>query len=54
MNQEKNPSREEFLADLLMEDRRFIAPAAFREQAVVKDASVYEKAQADPDAYWEA
>jgi acetyl-CoA synthetase len=37
---------------LLQENRRFPPPAAFRQQAVVRDASVYSRAAADPESYW--
>jgi acetyl-CoA synthetase len=38
---------------LLREDRVFEPPDAFRDQANVRDASVYERAAADPEAFWE-
>jgi acetyl-CoA synthetase len=37
---------------LLSEDRVFPPPAAFRELATVRDASVYAEAERDPDGYW--
>ena len=37
---------------LLSEDRVFPPSAAFREQANVRDASVYERAEQDPEAFW--
>jgi acetyl-CoA synthetase len=39
---------------LLDERRRFRPPDAFRRHAVVRDPSVYERAAADPEAYWAA
>lgn len=41
------------LDDLLHEERKFPAPDSFKESAWVKDESIYEKAAADPEAYWE-
>jgi acetyl-CoA synthetase len=40
------------LEDLLIEDRRFPPPDAFRARANVSDAEVYRRAAADPEAYW--
>jgi acetyl-CoA synthetase len=40
------------IAALLEETRRFPPPADFAAQAVVNDPSVYERAAADPEAYW--
>ena len=40
------------LDDLLHEDRRFPPPPAFAADAVMHDASVYERAESDPEAYW--
>jgi acetyl-CoA synthetase len=37
---------------LLREDRAFTPPAAFREQANVRDPEIYEKAARDPEAFW--
>ena len=37
---------------LLSENRVFEPPSAFREHAVVQDESIYERAAADPDAFW--
>ena len=37
---------------LLTENRKFPPPDEFRRDAVVGDASVYEKAARDPDAFW--
>jgi acetyl-CoA synthetase len=37
---------------LLSEQRVFEPPATFRERAIVSDASVYERADADPEAFW--
>jgi acetyl-CoA synthetase len=39
--------------EALLEVERFEPPAAFREQAVIKDESVYEQAERDPLAWWE-
>jgi acetyl-CoA synthetase len=39
--------------DVLMDERRRFPPAAgFRQHAVVRDPSVYQRAAADPEAYW--
>jgi acetyl-CoA synthetase len=40
------------LDSLLREDRKFPPPAPFAESALVSDPSVYERAEADPEAYW--
>jgi acetyl-CoA synthetase len=40
------------IAALLREDRAFTPSAAFREQANVRDADVYDKAARDPEAFW--
>ena len=37
---------------LLKEDRQFPPPAAFAAQAHVSDPALYEKAAADPEAFW--
>jgi acetyl-CoA synthetase len=37
---------------LLREDRVFGPPPAFRERAVVRDPSVYEEAERDPEGFW--
>src|SRR6185436_4340154 len=39
---------------LLKEDRSFAPPDAFRRNAVVNDPGVYARADADPEAFWEA
>jgi acetyl-CoA synthetase len=39
---------------LLSENRLFPPPAAFAKDAVISDPSVYERAAADPEAYWAA
>src|SRR6266705_2043211 len=39
---------------LLDENRLVEASAAFKAQAVAADASVYERAERDPEAFWEA
>jgi acetyl-CoA synthetase len=40
------------IADLLQEDRSFPPSDAFRAQANVRDESVYEQADKDPEAFW--
>ena len=40
------------IASLLNEDRRFPPPAAFAAQAHVRDTSLYDAAEADPEAFW--
>src|SRR5688500_7641639 len=40
------------IADLLQEDRSFVPPAAFRDAANVRAASVYARADADPEGFW--
>ena len=40
------------LDDLLREDRRFPPSEAFNSAAVIADAEVYDRAAADPEAYW--
>ncbi|HYJ61048.1 MAG TPA: acetyl-coenzyme A synthetase N-terminal domain-containing protein, partial [Actinomycetota bacterium] len=37
---------------LLSEDRVFEPPAGFRERAIVGDPAIYERADADPEAFW--
>ena len=37
---------------LLKEDRQFPPPAAFASQALVSDPAIYERAAADPEAFW--
>ncbi len=49
---ESNPETTPELSALLTEDRTFEPSADFREQATVKDASVYEQAARDPEAFW--
>jgi acetyl-CoA synthetase len=39
--------------DLLREEREFPPPRGFQETAVVRDGSLYEKAAADPEKFWE-
>ena len=39
-------------ADLLREDRSFPPPPGFRARAHVRDESVYEEAERDPEAFW--
>ncbi len=41
------------LAELLKEDRHFRPSAAFRDQALIQDDSIYEQAAADPERFWE-
>ena len=38
--------------DLLTEDRVFEPPAAFTADALVADPAIYERAAADPEAFW--
>jgi acetyl-CoA synthetase len=40
------------IAALLSEDRVFEPPEAFRARALVQDRSIYERADADPQAFW--
>ncbi len=37
---------------LLEESRRFDPPAEFRQRAAVRDAEIYARAEADPEAFW--
>jgi len=48
------PDRPSEISALLHENRRFDPPAAWRASAVVTDAGVYERAAADPEAFWAA
>jgi acetyl-CoA synthetase len=48
MTDHKSPE----LSDLLQEHRTFPASDEFRAQANVRDASVYERAERDPEAFW--
>ena len=48
MSDSKSPE----LSDLLQEHRSFPPAEAFRAQANVRDASVYERADRDPEAFW--
>ena len=41
------------IEDLLSEHRVFPPPEAFVERALVSDPSVYERADADPEGFWE-
>jgi acetyl-CoA synthetase len=54
--QPEMPAGEELDDELasLLEVERFDPPAEFRERALLKDASVYEQAAADPQAWWAA
>ncbi len=45
-------SEEQDLSRLLIEERVFQPPADFEAAAVVQDPSVYERAEADPEAFW--
>jgi len=40
------------IADLLQEDRTFEPSTEFRAAANVRDAAVYDRAEADPEAFW--
>ncbi len=42
----------DFIEDLLKEGRSFPPPADFRKNANAADPGIYEKAAADPEAYW--
>jgi acetyl-CoA synthetase len=44
--------KEQALEALLKEDRRFPPDAAFRERANASDPEIYERAEADPEAFW--
>ena len=46
------PSESTAINTLLTEDRKFPPPAEFTAQANLKDAAVYETAQADPETFW--
>ena len=39
---------------LLQEDRRFPPSSAFATDAVIRDASIYDEALRDPEAFWAA
>ena len=56
MSETKTPPTEHEIAiEALFEERRhFPPPAAFVAQANVADPAVYERAAADPEAYWAA
>ncbi|HSJ31985.1 MAG TPA: acetate--CoA ligase [Longimicrobiales bacterium] len=45
-------NREQSLEALLKEDRRFPPPVAFGERANASDPGLYERAAADPEAFW--
>ena len=47
-------AEEPTLEALLEESRRFPPPEEFREDALVSDASVYDRAAEDPEAFWAA
>jgi acetyl-CoA synthetase len=40
------------IADLLQEDRTFEPSSEFRDAANVRDAAVYDRAEADPEGFW--
>ena len=44
--------QEQHISALLSEQRVFEPPAAFAENAVVRDPSIYERAAADPEGFW--
>ena len=46
------PSTAKTIDTLLEENRSFEPPAEFRAQANASDASIYERADADPEAWW--
>ena len=54
MAQEQAQDTEATIAALLAEDRTFPPPPEFAARAVVKDKSIYERAEADPEGYWAA
>ena len=43
---------EQHIAALLSEEREFEPSEAFRAHAVVQDPAIYERAEADPEAFW--
>ncbi|MGH7507602.1 MAG: AMP-binding protein, partial [Longimicrobiales bacterium] len=45
-------AREKTLEALLQEDRRFAPPPEFRASATVADPAIYDRASADPEAFW--
>jgi acetyl-CoA synthetase len=47
-----SPRSEGVLDELLREERRFAPPESFREQALVQDPAVYDRAEADPEGFW--
>ena len=47
-----NPKPPAEISDLLREDRTFAPSDSFRAQALVRDESVYERAERDPEAFW--
>jgi acetyl-CoA synthetase len=49
---EKKPPAE--IADLLQEDRSFPPSPAFRSTANINDPAIYERAEKDPEAFWES
>jgi len=49
---EKKPPAE--IADLLQEDRSFPPSPAFRSTANINDPAIYERAEKDPEAFWDS
>ena len=43
---------EQNISDLMTENRVFQPPAGFTENAIVKDRSVYDRAEADFQGFW--
>ena len=52
MDSNKGAAAGKTIEALYLEERKFAPPAAFRQQAVVADEAIYEKARQDPDAFW--
>jgi acetyl-CoA synthetase len=52
MADDRDQGPDQGLDALMEEHRRFDPDAAFSEAAVVKDSTVYERALADPEAFW--
>ncbi|MCC6176837.1 MAG: acetate--CoA ligase [Chloroflexi bacterium] len=46
------PQGQGAISALLQEERRYPPSESFRQQANVKDPAIYERAAADPEAYW--
>ena len=47
------PERSEELAALLNEERTFVPSKQFRESSQLSDQAIYERAERDPEAFWE-